>query len=216
MTPQEISDQEIDRYLQGKMDETEKVSFEKRMADDIKLRKEVELQRSIIKAVRKEQLEKIIQRAEVRIVKQKNIRQLVITIGSFAVAASLLGFFYVGYLNNCANLADRFYAAYTYTPIPSRGEESLPLTKSDSLFFEALKQLQKGNSRGAINQLENLLNNPGEMRAASDPAVKWYLSLAYLKSGKKQKSRVLLQEIVRGSSGEYSEKSKDLLREIGD
>lgn len=215
MTPQEISDQEIDCYLQGKMDETEKVSFEKRMDNNAELRNEVELQRSIIKAVRKEQLEKIIQRKEVQIVKQKNIRQLVITIGSFAIAASLLGFFYVGYLNNCTNLADRYYAAYTYTPIPSRGEESLHLTKSDSLFFEALKQLQKGNGRGAIKQLENLLNKPGEMHAASDHAVKWYLSLAYLKSGKKQKSRMLLQEIVLGPSGEYSVKAKDLLREIG-
>jgi hypothetical protein len=45
------------------------------------------------------------------------------------VAASLCGVIYLTYLNRCENLADQYYVAYTYTAIPSRGGENLPLTK---------------------------------------------------------------------------------------
>jgi len=216
MSEKEFSDIEIDRYLEGSMDNVERASFENRADNDVELRHEISLQRSIIKAVRREQLENIVQREETRIGKQNNVRKLVFTIGSLAMAASLIGFFYAGYLNNCASLADRYYVAYANAPIPSRGGETLPQTKSDSAFFDALKQIERGNSRGAIRQLKNLQDNPKEMNIATDYAVKWYLTLAYLKSGKKQKAKELLHLIIKEPSGEFYTKAKDLLKEIED
>ena len=214
MSDKEILDQEIDRYLEGSMDQTERVAFENRLIESVELRNEVDLQRSIIKAVRNEQMQKIIQREEVQIKKQKNIRKLVITMGTFAIAASIIGFVYIGYLNSCATLADRYYVAYAYTPIPSRGGEALPLTKSDSLFFEALQQFEKGKISVAIKQLMNLKEFHREMNAATDQAVKWYLSLAYLKNGNKTKAKELLQTILVEPSGEFHTKAKELLKEL--
>lgn len=214
MKENELLEEEMDRYLNGSMTDEEKAAFNLRMENDSELRNEVELQRSIIKAVRKEQLSKIIQKEERRIIKQKSIRRLVISIGSFALAASVLGFFYVGYLNDCENLATRYYAEYTYSPIPSRGDEILPLTKSDSIFFNALQELEKGNNKLAISQLEDLNNSTSEMLAASDQAVKWYLALARLKNGEKKKARILLQKIATTTNSEFNLKAKELLKEL--
>ena len=214
MSDKEILDQEIDRYLEGLMDQTERVAFENRLIENVELRNEVDLQRSIIKAVRKEQMQKIIQREEVQIKKQNNIRKLVITMGTFAIAASIIGIAYIGYLNSCTTLADRYYVAFAYTPIPSRGGEALPLTKSESLFFEALQQLEKGKSSLSIKQLADLKEFHREMNAATDQAVKWYLSLAYLKNGNKIKAKELLQTILVEPSGEFHTKAKELLKEL--
>ena len=214
MSEKNFSELEIDRYLEGLMEETERADFETRIGKDAELRNEVYLQRSIIKAVRKEQLLKIVHKEENRIKKQGKVRKLVFSIGSLAIAASLIGFFYIGYLNSCETIANSYYMAYAYTPITSRGGETLPLTKSDSLFFDALKQLEKGKSSLAINQLTDLQNNPKEMNAATDQAVKWYLSLAYLKNGNKAKAKGMLQLILKEPSGEFYIKAEELLKEI--
>lgn len=214
MKKNEILEEEIDRYLEGSMTDEEREAFDSRMTKDPELFKEVELQRSIIKAVRRERLEKIIQKEEEKITKKGKIRKLVISVGSFALAASLLGFFYIGYLNDCKNIANRYYAAYTYTPIPSRGVETLPLTKSDSIFLDAVRQMESGHNKLAIIQLENLNNTSAEMLVASDQAIKWYLSLAYLKNGEKKKARILLQEIANTSNSEFNIKAKELLKEL--
>ena len=214
MSDKEILDQEINRYLEGLMNETERTDFNTRMGEDAHLRNEVNLQRSIIKAIKNEKLKSILQKEEIQIKKKGKIRKLVFSVGSLAIAASLIGFFYMGYLNSCSTLADRYYVAYAYTPIPSRGGENLPLTKSDSLFFEALQQLEKGKSSVAIKQLMNLKEFHKEMYAATDMAIKWYLSLAYLKNGNKEKAKELLQTILKEPSGEFHTKAKELLKEL--
>ena len=214
MQEHRILEEEIDRYLEGAMDAGEKTSFNERLRGDPELVKEVELQRSIIRAVRKERLEKIIEIEEGRILKKRRIRTLVISIGSFAMAASLFGVIYLTYLNRCENLANQYYVAYTYTPIPSRGGENLPLTKADSTFFIALHEMETGNTKLAISRLEDLNHSDAEMFAASEQAIKWYLSLAYLKNGEKKKSRHLLQEIVKNPHNEFALKAKNLLKEL--
>ena len=219
MDQKEILAQEVDRYLHGELEENERIIFEKRLAEDEEARKEVELQKLIIKGVRKGQLKKIIQKEEEAIKKEKIIQaKLVrkwISIGSLAIAASFSGFFYLGYLNNCSNLADRYYAAYTNIyEIPSRGGETIHPTQADSLFFDALKQFEKGQNRSAAKQLATLQTRQTELLAASDNAVKWYLSLAYLKSGKKLKAKELLKQIIEGSSGEFYSKARKLLNDL--
>ena len=221
MTQKDILIQEVDRYLTGEMDEAAKMAFEKRLADDPEARNEVELQRLIIQGVRKEQLKKIIQKEEeaikaIKITKTKLVRKW-ISIGSLAIAASLSGFFYLGYLNNCSNLADGYYVAYVNIyELPSRGGESLHPTQADSLFFDALKQLENGHNRSAAKQLATIQNRPTELHAATGNAVKWYLSLAYLKSGKKQKTKVLLLQIIADTTSEFNVEAKGLLKEIED
>jgi len=209
-----ILEQEIERYLEGTMTAEENESFNERLKRDPELVKEMELQRSIIRAVRNEQLGKIIENEERQFHKQGRIRTLVISIGSFAVAASLFGVFYLTYLNNCENLADRYYVAYTYTPLPSRGGEIPSLTRADSMFFKALAELERGNKKQAITLLENLHHSSYEMVAATDPAIRWYLSLAYLKNGQKKKAKILLQEIVNKPDNEFTQKAKNLLNEL--
>jgi len=209
-----ILEQEIDHYLEGTMTVEENESFNERLKRDPELVKEVDLQRSIIRAVRNEGLGKIIEIEERQLNKQVRIRQLVISIGSFAVAASLFGIIYLTYLNSCEKLADRYYVAYTYTPLPSRGGEIISLTRADSMFFIALVELKKGSKKQAITLLENLHHSNYEMVAATDPAIKWYLALAYLKNGQKKKARVLLQEIIKKPNSEFTEKAKNLLNEL--
>ena len=209
-----ILEQEIDRYLEGTMTIEENESFNERLKRDPELVKEVELKRSIIRAVRNKRMRKIIEIEERKLNKQLRIKQLVISIGSFAVAASLFGIIYLTYLNSCEKLADRYYVAYTYTPLPSRGGEIVSLTKADSMFFNALVELKKGSKKQAITLLENLDNSNYEMVAATDPAIKWYLALAYLKNGQKKKARFLLQEIIKKPNSEFTEKAKNLLNEL--
>ena len=214
MDENEKLDELIDSYLDASMSEEERVAFEARMANDPELRKEVDVQRSIIKAVRKERLEQIISNEEEKIKNKGKIRKLFIPVGSLALAASLLGLFYVGYMNSCENLASRYYAAYAYTPPPSRGGDDLALTKSDSLFFDALLQYENNNTKVAITRLKSLLDSDSEMLVATYLDIKWYLSLAYLKNGKKRKATALLQEIAIMSNNEYQSKAKDLLKEL--
>ena len=207
-------EQEIDRYLEGTMTVEESESFNERLKCDPELVKEMELQRSIIRAVRNERLGKIIENEERQLHKQGRIRKLVISIGSFAVAASLFGIFYLTYLNSCEKIADRYFVAYAYTPLPSRGGEIASLTKADSMFFNAIVELERGNKKQAIMLLENLHHSSYEMVAATDPAIKWYLSLAYLKNGQKNKARILLLEIVKMPNNEFTQKAKNLLNEL--
>lgn len=219
MDQKEILAQEVDRYLQGEMEENERVVFEKRLTEDEEVRKEFELQKLIIKGVRKEQLKKIIQKEEEKIKEEKGIQVKLIrkwiSIGSLAIAASLSGFFYLGYLNNCSNLADRYYVAYTNIyELPSRGGETLHPTQADSLFFDALKQLENGRTRSAAKQLATLQNIRTELHAATENAIKWYLSLAYLKSGKKEKAKGLLLKLIENPSGEFYSEAKGLLKDI--
>ena len=214
MTQKEDLDQEIDRYVEGLMDAKERAAFKERLAIDVELHSDVNLRRSVIKAIRKEQLERIIKNKEASLSRKGRIRKMVIYFGSLAAAACLAGFFYVGYLNNCENLANRYYVSYAYTPIPSRGGENLPLTKSDSVFLEALHQIELGNKKAAIIQLESLNTSTSEMIAADNQDVKWYLSLAYLKNGQKKKARTLLNEIALKANSEYQLKAKELLKEL--
>jgi hypothetical protein len=219
MDQKEILAQEVDRYLQGEMEENERVVFETRLTEDEEARKEVELQKLIIIGVRKGQLKKIIQKEEEAIKEEKIIQtKLVrkwISIGSLAIAASFSGIFYLGYLNNCSNLADRYYVAYANVyELPSRGGETLHTTQADSLFFDALKQLENGHNRGAAKQLITLQNKPAELHATTENAVKWYLSLAYLKSGQKGKAKELLKHLIEKPSGEFYSEAKKLLKDI--
>lgn len=209
-----ILEEQIDRFLEGSMTNEEKETFIARLAKDPELVKEVELQRSIIMAIRRECLDEIIQKEEERIKKQRTIRKLVISIGSFAVAASIFGIIYLSYLNNCANLADRYYVAFTFTPIPSRGGENLQLTKADSIFLNALHELETGDKKLAIFQLEYLNNSTSEMLTTSEQTVKWYLSLAYLKNGQKKKAGILLQEIASKPGSEFKVQAERLLKDL--
>ena len=214
MDENEKLDELIDSYLDASMSEEERVAFEARMANDPELRKEVDVQRSIIKAVRKERLEQIISNEEEKIKNKGKIRKLFIPVGSLALAASLLGLFYVGYMNSCENLASRYYAAYAYTPPPSRGGDDLALTKSDSLFFDALLQYENNNTKVAITRLKSLLDSDSEMLVATELDIKWYLSQKKKKKGEKRKATALLQEIVNMPNNEYQGKAKDLLKEM--
>jgi hypothetical protein len=214
MKENEILEEKIDQYLKGSMTNQEREAFESQIEKDSELRREVELQRSIIWAVRKEQLEKIIQNEEEKISKKTSIRKLVIYFGSIAVAASLSGVFYIGYLNDCESISNRYYQSYTYTPIPTRGDQVTALTHSDSIFFEALHHLENGQKKLAITQLESLNNSSAEMLAATNDVVKWYLSLAYLKNGQKKRAKTLLLEIANSANSEYKTKAEDLLKEL--
>jgi len=219
MDQKDILAQEVDRYLQGEMKKNERVVFEKRLTEDEEARNEVALQKLIIKGVRKEQLKRIIQKEEEaikgeKITQAKRIRKW-ISISSLAIAASLSGFFYLGYLNNCSNLADRYYVAYANIyELPSRGGETLHPTQADSLFFTALKQLEEGHNRSAAKQLAILQIRQTELHAVTENAVKWYLSLAYLKSGKKEKAKELLKQLVEKPSGEFYSEAKKLLLDM--
>jgi DNA primase large subunit len=214
MQEDKLLEEEIDRYLEGVMTTEENMDFNKRLKSDPDLAKEVELQRSIIRAIRNERLGKIIADQELKLQKQRNIRKFVISIGSLALAASLFGIIYLTFLNRCENLFNKYYVAYSYVPTPSRGEESPGLTKADSIFFDALLELERGNKEQAIALLENLHHSSYEMIAVTDSEISWYLSLAYLKNGQKKKARNLLLEIVKKPQSQYTKNAENLLKEL--
>lgn len=207
-------DEKTDRYLNGTMDGDEKESFLAEMRRNPELAKEIELQRSIIRTVRQGQVNRIMQKEEHQIRKKKRVRILSISFGTIALAASITGFFYLAHLKNCETLADRYYLSYNHTSVQSRGGESLPMNKDDSTFMMALMEMEQGNITLAIHQLESLNHPDSRMMAVTPQAVKWYLTLAFLKNGQKKKAMALLREIASEPDGEYTQKARSLLTDL--
>lgn len=215
MDQKESIDQLIDRYLSQKMDRQELAAFEERMTREPDFRKEVIFQKMIIDAVRKKELKKIFQNEEIR--KGKILRtRIIFTMGTMLAAASLFtGFLYIENLNRCEALANRYYASYVNIyELPSRGEPAAIATPADSVFFAALKDIEKNNTKKAVAQLNQLQKVPGRLKAAPVDVVKWYLALAYLKDGKKKKAIELLKLISNEPNSDYSIKAKKLLTDL--
>jgi TolA-binding protein len=80
---------------------------------------------------------------------------------------------------------------------------------TSSKFFMGLSELGLENYPKAINLLEEVASNPGEYAKEA----KWYLGLAYLKSGNKLKASECF-EFLSGSDGFYRARSEKILNRL--
>jgi TolA-binding protein len=76
-------------------------------------------------------------------------------------------------------------------------------------FFMGITQLAMGNYNQAVSLLQGVAGRSGEYHKEA----LWYLGLAYLKTGEKEKS-VKCFDLLTKSSGFYSERSAEILRRL--
>jgi TolA-binding protein len=76
-------------------------------------------------------------------------------------------------------------------------------------FFMGITQMALGNYDQAVSLLNGITDGPGEYRKEAS----WYLGLAYLKTGQKEKAARCFNLLVQ-SPGFYSERSGEVLRRL--
>jgi outer membrane protein assembly factor BamD (BamD/ComL family) len=78
------------------------------------------------------------------------------------------------------------------------------------VFYLANAQLQSGQVLEAIDNLSYLSQYPGDI---SKEEINYYLALAYLKNGKRENAKDLL-EVICGKNSKYSDKSCEILMKL--
>lgn len=209
----------IDRYLAGVMSTEELQEFEKKLASDSSLKKEVDIQREIIKAIRKKALREKIQQFKRQKV-QNIIRWTIYTLTPIAVAACVVGIVVVPQFENIDRISNNteLYASATnnmmeaYTSLKGSDEAS-------NIILEATELINKEEYKEAdkilIQGLE-LLNS-----ATKENIQSWYAkedmlylrALCSIKGHKVYRSRYLLSEIIK-MNGTHKTQAENLLKEI--
>ncbi|MFP4095787.1 MAG: tetratricopeptide repeat protein [Cyclobacteriaceae bacterium] len=98
-------------------------------------------------------------------------------------------------------------AIVTFENWQQQNNDSIPV-----LFYKAMSHMALEEISPAITQLEKITGQPGAAAEYLMPA-RWYLALAYLKTGNQEKARELLEELS-ADSGSYAEKADGLLKEL--
>lgn len=80
-------DQQIDRYIKGQMSATELTEFETQLANDGELKKEVELQTAIAKAIYKKNMLNVVAGNQSNVLKYRFARKTIVQITTLAAAA---------------------------------------------------------------------------------------------------------------------------------
>lgn len=222
----------IEAYIQNRMNADDRLSFEKEMEKDEKLRNEVDLQRRLMASVevfshnREEPLKpELNQKAPV-----KKLRSAWLYAAAAAVAIILITWFY----QNQSNTSEQLYANYF---VPDAGLPVVMSGENDRYdFYNGMVSYKEGDYQKAIDIWENIaepsdtifyftgianLNNKNTaasiehlIRVAHDNKstwnrkAMWYLALAYLKLDEKEKALDWLNKLPD------DEQAKLLIRDI--
>ena len=214
---QDINEQ-IDHYLRGEMNPSQKAKFEAQLSSDQELKREYDLKREIVVAIRKKKYREILVAKEIEIRSRK--RKFTVIISSFsamAAAACFLGvFLHISSMNNCKELSDKYFQPYpNIYEMPSRGD-NLKISYSDSLFYKATLQISTGDIKEAITILEKIDNKniENDLTIVDIDAIKWYKAIAYLKDGKKRKAKPILKELADDSNCRYYIEATEILKKL--
>ncbi|WP_299218871.1 hypothetical protein [uncultured Aquimarina sp.] len=234
--------EKIEGYLAQTLSEEEVLAFEKEIAENFELKREVEKQRELHQVLSdrdtldfKEKLQKI--SAEVKKEQSKSNTYFLY----WKIAASIIIILGVGTLLwNNLNKTDSFsdlYASY-YTPYPAeditRGDtanewDDIVKNYSKGNYDKVISELTKTTSFTTLEQfglyLGNSYLNTGKEREALlqfetisnesryHEAANWYRALTHLKLGEIKKSSEILKEIIN-YNGIYKEKAMQLIQEL--
>jgi len=230
----------IERYFEGSFDENELLLFKEKEKQSPDFAQEVDLQRTMIVAIRqeerrtlKEELKKEIKNINLTSSNARNLKW------PYAVAAAVSLFLIITYL--ILPSSSSLFEAY-YSPFPEN-----PITRSEpgntSNYGLAMQQYSIGDYQKALDAFLKMsdssiqdeialykgncflnLDEPNEAIVSFQTAIKsdnnqivvhaqWFLALTFIMNNDKHKARELLLEISRGES-HYSDKASVLLKKL--
>lgn len=209
--------EQIDRYILGKMADDEREVFEQELADSAELQAEVDLHRDIIHAIRmkgaKDQLKKV--ECDIRAKRHRN-RVFAIRISGITVAACLaLGIFL------------HFDTASDYRQYGDSIMLTNTTSRSGDSMSDVVKAIEDGNYDDALRLIEVKVNTPFDFYDPNPEIMEyarleynkeqedllWYKAVIYMRMGKYFKARELLKEIA-ASDSYYKADAQKALDEI--
>ncbi|MDL2247605.1 hypothetical protein LJC05_02610 [Bacteroides sp. OttesenSCG-928-J23] len=209
--------EDIDRYISGEMTEQERFSFEERLQKDEVLKKELQFQLTLAKAIQKsgyrsdtETMEamKALNPKELKAITKtkKNDRSRVIYL-SITIAATLLLLFSIRFFNDY-RLANKIYNEY-YTG--KMDDAVYRGAHEDDDYPKALELWKQGEQKTSVSILEAIVAQ-GDINPYYQDA-SWNLGLFYLKTHKLKKARKVFENIVE-EDGYYAADAKQILSRL--
>ena len=190
----------IDDYLLERLTNTEAQEFEKEMASNDELRKQVELCRELKEAILEEDvanLRKQLTISQNEVIKtQKGGLHNLLKVAAVLMVLSVATFFLWKTTNSPTNLFDKYYSRYV---LPSISRGSNPSDQNNQQ--EIAKLYQHGNFDRAIPALEKYLETRPD-----DEVSRLMLASAYLESNMQDKAIEMLQSTIKTNpDGVYAE-----------
>lgn len=211
----------IDNYILGKMSSDEALAFEQKMEQNDDLRKEVDLHRDIVRAIRLKAAKEHLQKTEQKIKAEEHRRKIFtftryISIG--AVAACLIVGVFLHY-DTASN-----YRQYGLNNIQieissSRGgtdySTRAAIEINNGNYDNALVIIEEGESVTFICEYSNpeLQEQSRLEYDAEQDALQWYKAVTYMRMGKYIKAKRLLKEIAASDSF-YKNDAQKVLDEL--
>lgn len=181
----ELLQEQIDDYVAGVMSENDKVSFEEKIKSDTQLQKQVTETQRLREVLLRSRVRNSINSARTEIQKPQKGKGLVLTLGGFAAAASILLFM----LSSPMMLTSQ---EFNY-----RGETTINQASEARVkdFEQAQIIINKGEKpEEAIKILEKLAYNP-EISSNYQRNSKWMLVIAYLQANEATKAEETFNKI---------------------
>lgn len=212
----------MERYLSGKMTDAEIAEFELQMEQNPQLKREVDLHRRIVDAVKAKNLKKILQNKEQAMRRaQQRRRYFIRAISGGAVAACIaLGVLFI--TNDNADYIDygaRFYDEFSLPVMRGGGD------KADSLISAAYEEIGTADYDATLKNLDAALEilrqetfdtstDEGiefqEVSKRKKDDAEWLKAITYMKQGEKCKAKKILKQIAESES-RYQSSAKEIL-----
>lgn len=210
MTTNELKER-IEPYLLGKLDVEQALEFERAVAGDPALAREVERMRSIVEAFEyrgeaparealgrigsEQELRAIIGRAE----RRRPDRRRIVRIGTWCAGAAAIVAMVVSVGRMPEYSSEELYNTYFtagqhFELAPSRGGEEFP---DDVRLNRAVELLEAGESGDAVALLRPLA---GDDESELQDAARWNLALALLREGDRTEAAALFGLLANGES----------------
>ncbi len=210
-------DQQIDRYIKGQMSATELIEFETQLINDGELKKEVELQTAIAKAIYKKNMLNVVAGNQSNVLKHRFARKTIVQITTLAAAACFAGVLLISHfyqLHSYNQLSESYFTPYqSVYDMPSRGE-ALVMDSTDSLLINSISLFKNGESEKAVKQLKTIIDDPEKLQYIELDVAQWYLALTQLKEGNKEDAVKLLEQVKLNKESEFALKAEKLLIEL--
>ena len=238
MDEEELIFEQIDRYVQGEMEEEEQAAFEQRMQTDEALAGEVAMQQDLMghiaddkkKALRQELKnlfsDEAAESAPVK-VRQLNVRKLLMA-ASIALLAGMSYWLYQTQQNTSEKLFASHFEVYVIQERSSGNTNNYEQAKAEAFYqqgnyaealelFNNLPQtpsvlFYQGNCYLVLEQVPQAIEAFDKVIAEKDsPLVfeaRWYKTLAHIKQNKKAAAKAVLQEALSSPRLTEAERKK--------
>jgi len=218
-TNNKFRQEQIDRYLLGRMDQTEKEAFEKQLKDDAELREDMELSRHIInafhhegeqeafdalKSMSEEDIKRIISSTQ----ETKKPRKHSLTAWVSMGAAALIGLLvYIGTIPQYSSeeLFANYYTTQSYEAYPSRGDSELTIEERMQL-QQAKKLYEQKEYQQALNIYERFFEKSPDWKSLPEEII-FHAAICQFETGNSLSAEEKLSYLAYSGESEFEEEA---------